>query len=149
MKRFNVGNVNNSRSLLRKFFVALKRADLSSSSTMKLLGRRCRLTTETVQSAALAFQSIDDVHGCHGLALGVLGVGDGITDDVLQEDLEDSTSLFVDQTRDTLDTTSASETADGRLRDTLDVITKNFAMTLGASLSKTFTSLSASRHFAM
>ena len=35
------------------------------------------LTAETVQSAALAFQSIDDIHSGDGLALGVLRVGDG------------------------------------------------------------------------
>ena len=105
------------------------------------------LTSESVQSAALAFQSVDDIHGGDGLALGVLGVGDGITDDVLQEDLQHTAGLFVDETRDTLDTTSASKTADGRLGDALDVVAKNFAMTLGASLSETLAALSASRHF--
>ena len=33
--------------------------------------------------------------------LGMLSVGDGVTDDVLQEDLEDSTGLFIDEARDT------------------------------------------------
>jgi len=37
---------------------------------------------------------------------------------VLQEDLENTTGLFVDQTRDTLDTTTTSETTDSGLRDT-------------------------------
>ena len=36
----------------------------------------------------------------------------GITN-VLQEDLEHTTGLFVDETRDTLNTTTAGETADG------------------------------------
>ncbi|MCP4453099.1 MAG: hypothetical protein GY809_16685, partial [Planctomycetes bacterium] len=40
------------------------------------------------------------------LPLGMLGVGDSITDDVLKEDLEDTTGLFVDEARDTLDTTT-------------------------------------------
>lgn len=107
-----------------------------------------RLTSESVQSTALAFQSVDDVHGCDCLALGVLGVSDGIADHVLQEHLEDTASLFVDQTRNTLDTSSASQTTDGRLGDTLDVITKYFPVTLSAPLSKTFSSLAATRHFA-
>jgi hypothetical protein len=34
---------------------------------------------------ALAFQSIDDVHGSDGLSLGVLCVGDGIADDIFKE----------------------------------------------------------------
>ena len=46
------------------------------------------LTAESVEGTALALQSVDDVHGSDGLSLGVLGVGNGITDDVLEEDLE-------------------------------------------------------------
>lgn len=45
------------------------------------------LTAETVEGAALAFQSVDDVHGGDGLPLGVLGVSDGVTDHVLEEHL--------------------------------------------------------------
>ena len=55
-----------------------------------------RLTTETVQGAALALESVDNVQGGDGLALGVLSVGDGVTDDTLEEGLEDTTGLFVD-----------------------------------------------------
>ena len=61
-----------------------------------------RLTTETVQSAALALEGIDNVEGCDGLALGVLGVGDSVTDDTLEEGLEDTTGLLVDHWRGTL-----------------------------------------------
>ena len=79
---------------------------------------RC-LAAETVESAALSLQSIYDVHGGNSLALGVFGVGDGITDDILKEDLQDATSFLVDETRDTLDTSTASQTTDGRLCDSL------------------------------
>ena len=81
------------------------------------------LTSESVEGTSLTFQGVDDVHGGDGLPLCVLGVCDGITDHVLQENLEDSTSFFVDEPRDTLDTTSTSQTADSGLSDTLDVIT--------------------------
>ena len=37
------------------------------------------------------------------LSLGVLAVGDCITDDILQEDLQYTACLFVDETRDPLD----------------------------------------------
>ena len=107
---------------------------------------RVSLTTESVQSTALAFQGVDDVHGCDSLPLGVLGVGDGIPDDVLKENLQDTTGLLVDKTRDTFHTTSASQAADSGLGDTLDVVTKDFPVTLGASLSQTFSSLAATRH---
>ena len=47
------------------------------------------------------------------IPLGVFSVGDRVTDDVLEEDLENATSLFVDETRNTLDTTTTSETTNG------------------------------------
>ena len=45
------------------------------------------LTSESVQGASLPLESIDDIHGGDGLPLGVFGVGDGIPDDILKEDL--------------------------------------------------------------
>ena len=71
----------------------------------------------------------------------MLGVGDGITDHVLQEHLEDTAGLLVDQTGDALHAATASQTADSGLGDSLDVITENLAMTLGASFSESFSSL--------
>lgn len=55
-----------------------------------------RLTTETVQSSALALEGVDNVQGCNGLALGMFGVGDSVTDDAFEESLQDTTCLFVD-----------------------------------------------------
>ena len=104
------------------------------------------LTTETVEGAALSFQSVDNIHGSNSLALGVLGVGDGITDHILQEDLQNTTSLLVDEARDSLHTTTAGETTDGWLGDPLDVVTKNLPVALSTTLSETFASLSTSRH---
>ena len=54
------------------------------------------LTTEAVEGTALALESVDNVEGGDGLALGVLSVGDGVTDDTLEEGLEDTTGLLVD-----------------------------------------------------
>ena len=79
---------------------------------------RC-LATEAVQGASLPLQGVDYVKSSHGLAAGVLSVGDSVTDDVLEEHLEDTTSLLVDKPRDTLDTTATSQTPDGGLCDTL------------------------------
>ena len=85
----------------------------------------------------------------------MLGVSDRITDDldpevskgwrregtksayILQKDLENSSRLLIDQTRDTLDATSTSETTDGGLGNALDVVAKDLAMTLCATLSET------------
>jgi hypothetical protein len=104
------------------------------------------LTSETVESTALSLESIDDVQRSNSLALGVLSVSNGITDDVLKEDLQDTTGFLIDETRDTLDTTTASKTTNGRLGNTLNVITKNLAMTLGSSLSETFSTFAATSH---
>jgi hypothetical protein len=73
----------------------------------------------------------------------VLGVGDGVTDDALKEGLQDTAGLLVDHGRDTLDTTTTSETADSGLGDTLDVITQNLAVTLGTALSEALATLAA------
>ena len=59
----------------------------------------------------------------------------------LKEKLEDTAGLLVDQTGDTLDTSSARETADSRLGDTLDVVAQNLAVALGTSLSESLSSL--------
>jgi hypothetical protein len=81
-------------------------------------------------------EGVDDIHGSDRLALGVLGVGDGVANDVFQEDLEDTTGFLVDQARDTLDTTTACQTADCRLRDTLDVVAENLPVAFGAACAK-------------
>jgi hypothetical protein len=57
---------------------------------------KTRLTTETVEGAALSLEGIDNVERGDGLALGVLCVRDGITDNTLEEGLEDTAGLFVD-----------------------------------------------------
>ena len=104
------------------------------------------LAAKAVQSAALTLESIDDVHGSDCLPLCVFCVGDGIPDDVLEEHLEDTTGLLVDEARDTLDTTSSSKTTDSGLGDSLDIITKNFAMSLGTAFSQSLSPFTATSH---
>ncbi|HEY3589708.1 MAG TPA: hypothetical protein VGL07_06450 [Buttiauxella sp.] len=105
-----------------------------------------RLTAETIQSAALPLQRVDDVHGGDSFALSVFGVGDGIANNVLKENLEHAARLFVDEAGDTFYATATSETTNSGLGDALDVITKNFAMTLGATFSQPFATLAATGH---
>ena len=104
------------------------------------------LTSEAVEGAALSLESVDDVHGSDGLPFGVFGVGDGIPDDVLKEHLEDTTCLLVDEARDTFDTSTTCQTADGGLGDALDVITQHLSVPLGASLSESLASFAASSY---
>ena len=103
------------------------------------------LTAESVEGTSLALEGVDNVHGGDGLPLGVLGVGHGITDDVLKENLQNTTGLLVDEAGDALDSTTTSKTTDGWLGDTLDVITENLPVTLGASLPESLATFSEYR----
>ena len=105
-----------------------------------------QLATKAIQGAALPLESVDDVHGGDSLPLGVLSVGDSISDDVLQEDLENSTSLLIDESRDPLDSSTASQSPDGGLGDALDVVPQHLAMTLGSSLPESLSSFATSTH---
>ena len=104
------------------------------------------LTSESIESTSLTLEGIDDIHSGDSFPLGVFSVSDGIPNDVLKEDFEDTTSLLVDQARDTLDTSTASQTTNRGLGDTLNVIAQHFAMTFGASFAETFPSFSTSSH---
>ena len=66
------------------------------------------LTTETVEGTALALEGVDDVERRDRLALGVLGVGDGVADDALEEGLEDTAGLLVDHWQNNVRTFSQS-----------------------------------------
>ncbi|XP_028712048.1 uncharacterized protein LOC114682366 [Peromyscus leucopus] len=85
------------------------------------------LASEAVQGAALALERVDHVHGGDGLALSVLGVGDGVADHVLQEHLQHPAGLLVDEAGDALDTAAPGQAADGGLGDALDVVAQNLA----------------------
>ena len=106
------------------------------------------LTSESVQGASLPLEGIDHVHGGDGLPLGVFGVGDGIPDDVLEEHLEDTTGLLVDESGDTLDSATARQPPDGGLGDALDVVSQHLPVTLGASLAQSLSSFTTSGHVA-
>ena len=114
-------------------------------SALMSKGRRFS-NSQSVESLSRALECVDDVEGGDRLPLGVLGVGDSITDNVcvqrrvhqrpiprrtleareltLEEDLEDTAGLLVDETRDTLDSSTTRKTADSGLGDSLDVVTK-------------------------
>ena len=110
---------------------------------MKQLSTEC-LAAEAVEGLALALEGVDDIHGGDGLPASVLGVGDGITDDVLKEDLEHTAGLLVDEAGDALDATPACQPADGGLGDALDVVPEDLAVPLGAALAESLSSFSAS-----
>lgn len=133
------------RRFLRRDLVVLKRTvfhRLRQTTHYRPTG----LTAEPVEGTALTLQRVDDIHGSDRLALGVLRVGDGIADDVLEEDLQNAAGLFVDQTRNTLHASTTSQSTNGWLRDALDVVTQHLPVTLGTSLAQSFASFSSARH---
>ena len=73
------------------------------------------LASKAIEGTTLPLQGIHNIHSSDGLPLSMLGVGDSIADDILQEDLQDTPSLLVDETTDALHTTPPCESADGRL----------------------------------
>ena len=79
-----------------------------------------RSSSETVKGSTLSLKSIDDIEGGDGLSLGVLGVADGISDNVLEEASEDNSGLVIDEGADSLDSTSSGESSDSLLGDTED-----------------------------
>lgn len=60
--------------------------------------------------------------------------------------LEDTAGLLVDQARDTLDATTASQTPDSRLGDALDVVAQHLPVPLGTTLAQSLASLATARH---
>jgi hypothetical protein len=76
-----------------------------------------RSATKAVQGAALALERVHDIEGCNSLPAGVLGVGHSIPDHILQEYLKHTPGLLVDEARDALDASTASQTPDGGLGD--------------------------------
>ena len=106
------------------------------------------LTSESIEGTSLPLESIDHIHGGDGLPLGVFSVGDSIPDHILQENLENSTSLLIDESRDTLDSSTTSQPSDSGLGDTLDVVSQHLPVTLSASLSQSFSTFTTSSHVA-
>ena len=136
------GNNDSQFCIFLGFFVFYKLCTTYESQIVPQ--KREYLTTESVEGLALPLDGVDDIHGGDCLPASMLGVGDGVTDDVLKEDLEDTAVLLVDEATDALDTATASQTADGGLGDALDVVPKDLPVALGASLSESLSSFSAS-----
>ena len=100
---------------------------------------------EAIEGASLALERVDHVHGGDSLALGVLCVGNCILGHIIKEHLQHPAGLLV-EARDALDSTP-SQAANSGLNDALNIVSKNFTVTLGAPLSQTLSTLNTSRYF--
>nr|PNR53201.1 hypothetical protein PHYPA_009576 [Physcomitrium patens] len=108
--------------------------------------RPSALPSEPVKRPPLPLQRIHHIHRRHRLPPSVLRVRHRVPDHILQKYLQHAASLLVNQPTDTLHSSTTSQTPDRRLRDTLDVITQHFPMTLRATLPKPLPSFATPRH---
>ena len=77
------------------------------------------LTTESIKGLSLSLESIYNIERGDSLAFGVFSVGNSISDNAFKEHLQDTARLLIDETRDTLDTSTTSKTTNRRLRYSL------------------------------
>ena len=92
----------------------------------------------------MTFKSVDDVQSSDSLSLSMFSISDSVSDDDFKENLQNTSSFLLDESRNTLDSTSTGQSTDGGFSNTLDVITKDLSVTLGASFSKSFASFTTS-----
>lgn len=87
----------------------------------------------------MSLESVDNVHSSDGLSLGVLSVSESISDDSLEEALQNISAVFVDVEADSLNTTSSGESSDGWFSDAFEQRSVGLsAMSLGGDLTGTF-----------
>lgn len=117
---------------------------LLACTTVKL-----QLACITVQSCSLILDSVGDIQWAHRLTPSMFSVDYGVTDNIFKENLESTTSLLINKTADALHPTTARQAADGRLGDSLDVVTEYFPVALGPPLSNSLSTFSSSGHVSL
>ena len=92
----------------------------------------------------MSLEGVDDIESGDSLSLGVLGVSNGVLDNVLEEASENNSGLVIDERADSLDTTSSGKSSDGWLGDTEDGILDGFGSeSLSSSLSSDLSEFSS------
>ncbi|WVZ03616.1 hypothetical protein V8G54_024422, partial [Vigna mungo] len=82
--------------------------------------------SKTIECPSLSLQRIHHVHGRNSLPPSVLGIGHSVANHILQEYLQHSSGLFIDQSTDPLHATSSRQSPYRRFRYALNVVPKNF-----------------------
>lgn len=90
----------------------------------------CYLLPEAVEGVSLTLESVHDIHCGNGRATSVIGVQDSIMHHFLEKNPEGSACMFINEARDTLHTTTVSETTDGIIGNSFDVAKDNLPVTL-------------------
>merc|ERR1719499_1262270 len=95
--------------------------------------------------SSLTLQGINHIKRRYSLSPCVLCVCDRISNHLLKKLLKDTSRFIVYQSGDTLHASTSRKTSNRWLRNTLDVISQDFSVTLGTSLAKTFATFSSSK----
>ena len=139
-------NITN-RIMVKRFHLhidyigGLERADWVIAS-----GRGRKLTTKTVQGTTLPLQRVDNIHGSDSLPLGMFGIRNSISDNILQEHFQHASRLFIDEDRDPLDSSTTGQASDGRLRDSLVLSRKIFLCPLSTTFPESFPTFASTSH---
>ena len=102
--------------------------------------------TKAIQCLPFSSQCIHNIHCSNSLAVGVFSICHRISNNVLQEHLQNTLHLIVHDPRDSLDPTPPSKAADGRLGNALNVVPQDTSMAFCPSFAKTFATFSPAWH---
>lgn len=105
-----------------------------------------RSATKAIQRSALPFEGVNNIHCGDCPSARVLGVRDGVADNVLEKDLQDAAGLVVNEPGDALDAAAPSQSSNRRLADALDGVAEHFAVALDASIAQTQAAFAAPCH---
>jgi hypothetical protein len=76
----------------------------------------------------------------------MFGVRNSVTNNVFQKDFQHTSGFFVNQTGDSLYSTTACQPPNSRLSDSLDVISQHFPVPLRTTFTQTFTAFASTSH---
>ena len=103
--------------------------------------------SESVEGSSLSLECVDNIESGDGLPLGVLGVGDGVSDNILEECSEDVPSLIIDERADSLDTSPSGDSPDCGFGDAKDGLLERFlGVSLGSNFAEALSNFSSSGH---
>jgi hypothetical protein len=101
---------------------------------------------KVVEGAALALQSVYNIHGCHCLPMRVFRVDNSILHKVSDKNLKHSARFVIHQAGHAHHASSSSKPTDGRIADALNIIAQYETMTLSTALAEPFSSFTVSCH---
>ena len=131
------------------------------------------LATESIKNFASSFESIDNVQSCNSFSFCMFGVGNSITNYIFEKYAKNTSSFFfmvqfhahrltdlptgkilnlawtktfINESRNSLDSTSSSQSTNGRFGNTMDTIPQRFSVSLRSPFTQTLTTFSSSWH---